>query len=113
MKAIYTLLILTLLTACGGEQVHVSSPPWKETDKHLNCQQLLLEMNDAKFWNQVAHSKKKMDVSDFLWPVGYISTRASAEEAIEVTEARLGNLQNIYEIKGCRNPYPGMNMPPR
>lgn len=110
MKIFYTLLTLVLLSACG-EKIPMGSPPWKDTDKHLTCQQLLLEMNDAKFWNQVAHNKKKMDVSDFLWPVGYIGTRASAEDAIEATNARIANLQNIYKIKGCGNPYPGMNMP--
>ena len=110
MKILYIVIALTLLSACG-ENVPTGSPAWKPTDKHLNCQQLLLEMNDAKFWNQVAQSKKRMDVSDFLWPVGYIGTRASADDAIAATNSRVSNLQGIYKIKGCGNPYPGMNMP--
>ena len=112
MNIIYTLITLVLLTACG-ENVPKGAPPWKDTDKHLSCQQLLLEMNDAEFWNKVAQSKKEMDVSDFLWPPGYIGTRSSAQDAIAATNARLGNLQNIYGIKGCSNPYSGMNLPPR
>jgi hypothetical protein len=111
-KISYAILTLCLLAACG-ERIPTGSPAWKDTDKHLNCQQLLLEMNDAEFWNGVAHSKKRMGVTDFLWPPGYIGTRASAEDAIGATRARMENLRRIYEIKGCNNPYPGMNLPPQ
>lgn len=105
-----------LLTGCngsvlGGEQSYVSSPPWKETDKHLNCDQLLLEMNDAKFWQTIAADNKRAGVMDVIWPVGYINQRASADEALAATSARLSHLGNIYSIKGCNQPYPNMQMP--
>ncbi len=112
MKTLLSLAAVLLLTSACGETVPSGGAPWKETDKHLNCQQLQLEMNDAQFWNQVAHSKESMGVSDFLWPPGYIGRRASAQDAIGTTNARLTNLRNIYGIKGCNNPYPNMNVPP-
>ena len=108
---LYLLFLSVLILAACGERVPVGAPPWKETDKLLNCQQLLLEMNDAKYWNKVAHSKKSMGVTDFLWPVGYIGTRSSADDAIGITNARINNLRNIYRIKNCDAPYPGMNYP--
>ena len=102
MKKALTLMLPLFVAACGGQQSYVSSPPWKETDKHLTCQQLQLEMNDAKFWNTIAEDNKKAGVMDFIWPVGYIDTRASASEAAASTGARMGHLDNIAEIKGCK-----------
>jgi len=112
-KTIALCSLLAFLVSACGEDVPIGSPPWKETDKHLNCQQLMLEMNDARFWNKLAHSKAEMGITDYLWPVGYIGRQSSASDAISATQGRIDNLNNIYGIKGCRNPYPGMNLPPR
>jgi hypothetical protein len=111
MKKILTLTLLLTLTACGGRDSYTSSPPWKETDKHLNCDQLLLEMNDAKFWNTSAQRNKSMGVMDVILPVSYLNTRSSADDAISSTQARLSNLNNIYQIKGCAKPYEDTPIP--
>lgn len=102
---------LLILTACSGRESYTSSPPWKETDKHLSCDQLLLEMNDAKFWNTAAHNNKDAGFTDFLLPISYLNSRASADEAIASTQARLANLNNIYQIKGCAKPYADTPIP--
>lgn len=107
---ILTCTSLALLTACGHES-YVSSPPRKETDKYLTCDQVLLEINDATYWNQVAHKNKEMGILDVLWPPGYINTAASADEAIATTNQRIQHLQNIYRIKGCRHPHPNAAVP--
>ncbi len=107
-NALLSTICLLTLAACGGRESYTSSAPWKETDKHLSCDQLLLEMNDAKFWNSVANRNKKMGVMDVVWPVGYIGTRASADEAIGQTQDRLSHLNNIFKIKGCDRPYADM-----
>jgi hypothetical protein len=99
------------LAACSGRESYTSSPPWKETDKHLNCDQLLLEMNDAKFWNTAARNNQQAGFTDFLLPLSYMNTRASADEAIASTQARLANLNNIYQIKGCAKPYEDTPIP--
>ncbi len=113
MHKIFTITalgVILLLAACG-EESYVASPAWKATDKHLSCDQLLLEMNDAKFWQTIALDNKKAGIIDYLWPVGYIETRASAEEAIASTSARIRHLQNIYQIKGCARPYEDTPVP--
>ncbi len=109
---ILTLLGLTLnLAACGGKDSHVASPPWKETDKHLSCDQLLLEMNDAKFWQGVAARNKEFGVTDVVFPVAYMNTKSSANEAMAATSSRLSHLNNIYQIKGCAKPYADTPVP--
>ncbi|TAE33069.1 MAG: hypothetical protein EAZ74_04650 [Alphaproteobacteria bacterium] len=100
-----TCVCLALLTACGGRDSYTSSSPWKETDKHLSCDQLLLEMNDARHWSAEAQKNKSFGLGDALWPVGYIHTSNSADEALEQTGSRLQHLNNIYKIKGCAKPY--------
>ncbi len=102
---------LLILSGCSGRESYTSSPPWKETDKHLTCDQLLLEMNDAKFWNTAAINNKQAGFTDFLLPISYLNTRASADEAIAGTSARMANLNNIYQIKGCAKPYPETPVP--
>jgi hypothetical protein len=111
MKHIALLTCLLLISACSGRQSFTSSPPWKETDKHLTCDQLLLEMNDAKFWNTAARNNKEMGVTDVLLPISYLNTRSSADDAISATQARLANLNNIYQIKGCAKPYEDTPVP--
>ncbi len=105
MKKLSLTLCLLLLAACGGRESFTASQPWKQTDKHLSCDQLLLEMNDAKFWNQAARKNKEMGVMDAINPIGYMNTRKSADEAIAQTGERLRHLNNIYQIKGCSKPY--------
>lgn len=103
--------LCTLVAACSGRESYTSSAPWKETDKHLSCDQLLLEMNDAKFWNQAAANNRKMGFWDVVNPVGYMSTRDSADQAIGATQERLRYLNNVYEIKGCAKPYSDTPIP--
>jgi hypothetical protein len=94
-----------LLSACGVES-EVSGPPIRETDKHLKCPELLLEMNDAKFYLAQAEKKKGLNVRNVAWPVGYPSTVSSANDAIAISQERIAYLSNIYKIKGCNDPYP-------
>jgi hypothetical protein len=111
MIPLLSVCCVVLVTACSGRESYTSSPPWKETDKHLSCNQLLLEMNDAKFWNTAARNNKEAGVGDVLLPISYMNTRSSADEAIASTQARLANLNNIYQIKGCAKPYEDTPIP--
>lgn len=96
---------LMAITACSGRPSYTSSAPWKQTDKHLSCDQLLLEMNDAKFWNSAAHKNKGMGIGDVINPIGYMNSRSNANEAIDKTNGRLRHLNEVYRIKGCAKPY--------
>jgi hypothetical protein len=111
LKLTVSLGLIINLAACSGKETPVASAPWKETDKYLTCDQLLLEMNDAKFWQGVAQRNKEFGVSDVVFPVSYANTRSSANEALSATTARLTNLNNIYQIKGCARPYADTPVP--
>ena len=110
MRLIFAIFVMLVLSACG-DHVPTGGPDWKESDKLLTCQQLLLEMNDAKHWNRKAHAARQMGITDYLLPVSYLSTRMSANDAIATTAKRINRLQDIYQIKGCAQPYPGTDYP--
>lgn len=111
-KKIFGAVALSLVvSACGGKESYTSSAPWKDTDKHLTCEQLQLEMNDAQFWNTIARDNQKGGITDYIWPPGYIATRSSAGEALAATDQRLSHLRNVYTIKGCNKPYADTPIP--
>ena len=98
----YLLMSLSLLTlaACGTES-NPGKAPMQRDDKNLNCQQLLLEINDAKFLRYQAEKNKGLSFKNIVWPVGYPQTYSSAAEAIAATDDRINYLSNIYRIKEC------------
>ena len=103
----FTLLLSTgiLLSACGTES-EVGKPAMSKNDKFMTCDELLLEINDAKFLNAQAQENKGLKFKSIVWPVGYPETYSSANEAIENTNKRISYLSNIYAIKKCDDPYP-------
>lgn len=95
----------TVLAACGGRESDTGKPTMTKNDKFLTCDEILLEINDAKFLNAQAQENKGVGFKDIIWPVGYAGSYRNAEEAIEATNKRISYLSNIYAIKRCDDPY--------
>ena len=58
-------------------------------------------MNEAEFYNKMAHGERSVKLKSMLMPLGYISTYMDSEEAINASRARVEYLDRIYEILHC------------
>ena len=122
-KTIILSLSLALTACVSGKESHKVSALQKK-DKNLSCKEILLEMNEADFYRNMAHKNRGPKLKNVLMPLGYISTYMNAEEAIGAAEARVSYLDKIYEIMKCEEkeeqmenvplyrPYSGAATPP-
>ena len=90
-----------LVSACGGGETSKVVKSMQRSDKNLSCKEILLEMNEADFYREMAHKNRGVKLKNVLMPLGYISTYMDAEEAIEAAEARVSYLDKVYEILRC------------
>jgi len=91
---------ICLLASCSGkESTKIKS--LQKKDKKLSCKEILLEMNEAEFYRDVAHRNRGPKLKNILMPLGYISTYMDAGEAIEAADARVTYLDRIYQILRC------------
>jgi hypothetical protein len=102
LKKISFLGLLTVVAACSS----APSPQvqaMQKKDKQLTCKEVLLEMNEAQFYQKMAQKNKGPNLKNILMPLGYISTYVSAEDAIEAASARVDYLDKIYGIMDCES----------
>lgn len=97
--------VTVLTTACGSdtEEKSVRVKSLQKADKNLSCREILLEMNEAQFYNKMAHKNRGVKLKNVLMPLGYISTYMDSEEAIDAAQARVEYLDKIYEIMRCED----------
>ena len=100
IKKISLLLLLSLITACESAPSSQVQAMQKK-DKQLTCKEVLLEMNEAQFYQKMAQKNKSPNLKNILMPLGYISTYMSAEDAIQTASARVEYLDKIYNIMDC------------
>lgn len=101
-----TLLLVTssLVIACSSDKPDIKQvKAMQAKDKNLSCKELLLEMNEADFYREMAHKNKGPKLQSMLMPLGYVSTYMEAEKAIDAAEARVAYLDRIYEILRCED----------
>lgn len=95
-----------MVFACGGGGSEETTPKVKslqKNDKNLSCREILLEMNEAQFYNKMAHKNRGVKLKNVLMPLGYISTYMDSEDAIGAAQARVEYLDKIYEIMHCED----------
>ncbi len=91
-----------MVAACGGvEEASTKVKSLQKSDKNLSCREILLEMNEAEFYDKMAHKNRGVKLKNVLMPLGYISTYMDSEEAINDAKARVEYLDKIYEIMHC------------
>lgn len=103
-KIIMLSALSVVIVACGGVSSDEASPKVKslqKNDKNLSCREILLEMNEAQFYNKMAHKNRGVKLKNVLMPLGYISTYMDSEDAIGAAQARVEYLDKIYEIMHC------------
>jgi hypothetical protein len=96
---------LLIVAACGGSETEESQvvkvKALQKNDKNLSCREILLEMNEAQFYDKMAHKSRGVKLKNVLMPLGYVSTYMNAEDAIGAAQARVEYLDKIYEIMHC------------
>ncbi len=104
-KTIALGLVSLLIAACGGgsEEKATKVKSLQKSDKNLSCREILLEMNEAQFYNKMAHKNRSVKLKNVLMPLGYISTYMDSEDAIGAAQARVEYLDKIYEIMHCED----------
>ena len=87
------------VSACGERSQKVE--PLKRGDKNLSCSDIMLEINEADQYKNMAYEKRQLGIKSIVMPLGYIDTYMSADEAIAAADSRVQYLNKIYEIKNC------------
>jgi hypothetical protein len=103
-KKIVGLIVISLaISACSGnKEKSTVVQSMQKKDKNLSCKELLLEMNEADFYRNMAHKNRGLKLKNVLMPLGYVSTYMNSEDAIEAADARVSYLDKIYEIMHCQ-----------
>lgn len=96
----WALAIALSVSACASHD-STSVKSMQRKDKKLTCKEILLEMNEAEFYKNMAQKNKGPNLKNVLMPLGYISTYMNAEEAIGSSQARIDYLDRIYQIMDC------------
>jgi hypothetical protein len=100
-KALCFGILISILAGCAAEDPATKVKPMQKKDKRLSCKEILLEMNEAEFYRQMAYKNKGPKIKNVLMPLGYISTYMDSGEAIDAANARVNYLDRIYEIMNC------------
>ena len=100
-------VLSVMVVACGGgsgdDAKSVKVKALQKNDKNLSCREILLEMNEAQFYDKMAHKNRGVKLKNVLMPLGYISTYMDSEDAIGAAQARVEYLDKIYEIMRCED----------
>lgn len=100
-KVLWSGVLMAILSGCSSHEPATKVTPMQKKDKRLSCKEILLEMNEAEFYRQMAYKNKGPKIKNVLMPLGYISTYMDSNEAIEAADARVSYLDRIYEIMNC------------
>jgi hypothetical protein len=92
--------LLLGLAACAGDTTP-QIQAMQRKDKQLSCKEILLEMNEAQFYQKAALKNKGPKLKNILMPLGYISTYMDAQEASDAAIARVEYLDKVYNIMDC------------
>jgi hypothetical protein len=101
----------TMLSACEGDQP-TKVTAMQNKDKVLNCDDILLEINESEFYRKEAEKSKSLGVKTVIAPIGYLDTYMNAGDAVAAADARISYLNRIYEIRKCsRDQQPSAYVP--
>ncbi len=101
MKKIIAISILSLSLAACSSTRSAKVEEIKPSDKHLECSQIALEVNEADYYAKRAERNRGLSLKTLFHPVGYIGTLSSSHDAISASNNRIDYLKEIYKIKNC------------
>ncbi len=73
----------------------------QKTDKKLACKDIILEINEAEHYKDLAKKERGIGFGNMLMPVCWVSSYVDAGGAVKAADERISYLGNIYEVLDC------------
>ncbi len=73
----------------------------QKTDKKLSCKDLILEINEAEHYRELAMKEEGINFGNMLMPVCWVTSYVDANQAITAAEERVKYLSHIYDVLDC------------
>jgi hypothetical protein len=90
---------LALVSCTCATPLKVS--PIQKTDKKLACKEVILEINEAEHYKDLADKEKGIRFGNMLMPVCWVSSYVDARDAIKYANERIKYLGHIYDVMDC------------
>lgn len=100
LKKMLFISTLTVLSACTCATPVVVTEIQK-SDKKLTCKDIILEINEAEHFKEMAKKEEGIGFGNALMPVCWISSFVDASKAVNSANARIAYLGNIYDVLDC------------
>lgn len=98
---IFLLVILPgILLSCTCSNPLIVTPIQK-TDKKLACKDVILEINEAEHYRDLAKAERGIGFGNMLMPVCWVTSYTNAAKAVKAAETRIAYLGNIYDVLDC------------
>jgi hypothetical protein len=101
-----TLKILTLIVFSAGLLSCTCATPLKVSeiqvsDKKLSCKEIILEINEAEHYRELAEQERGVSFGNMLMPICWVTSYVDANQAINAAEERIKYLGHIYDVIDC------------
>jgi len=97
---IISILSIILLSSCSCPR-DLEIDTFSKNDKSLNCNEILMEINEAEFYRRNAINRKK-NLSKYTYNLFcYPTAKLNIEDIVEASDNRMVYLKHIYDILGC------------
>lgn len=93
-------LLLAILAACECDELQnqeAISPQYK----NLNCESILLHINEAEYHIRSLSRKRSIKISDTISPICYTSRYSDSSRQIDNLRTRIEYLNSTYNVKNC------------
>lgn len=99
-KKLSALAILATLVSCTCATPLVVSEIQK-SDKKLTCKDIILEINEAEHYKDLAKKERGIGFGNALMPVCWASSYVDAAKSVDAANARVAYLGKIYDVLDC------------
>lgn len=73
----------------------------QKSDKKLTCKDIILEINEAEHFKELARQEKGIGFGNMFMPFCWVSSYVDAGKAVDAANARISYLGHIYDVLDC------------
>lgn len=93
-------VLFGILSSCTcGTPLRVT--PIQKTDKKLNCEQVIIEINEAEHYRTEAASEQAVGMGEALMPICWFTGFVDGEVGIKKANSRINYLGSMYDLMDC------------